>query len=518
MTSQISSDDNPSEESKSETPILGLSPILCGIETEYGFSIEGRGAEDQIDDAIQFVRSYAQPHFSGWNYAYESPRADLRGFKLDTLATDPVDAEFDAGKNHGQVHDIRSDKVLPNGARFYNDHGHPEYATPECWQLAELALHDKAGEIVLRRAAFELETQIEKPVTVYKNNTDFHGASYGTHENYLVPRNFGFQQIYDAVLPVLIARQVLTGAGKVGSEKGPGAIYQISARSDFFVEAANAETLFRRPIFNTRDECHADPQKWIRLHVISGDANMIPSCTSRKVGLVKLALHLLMLGRCPKWKIENPVQAFQDISRDESNKYRINLSSQNWTNAYELLESYFAEFDQCDDLHDSPAGGELCQLVSESRTLLKDLSGGSPNAAKHIDWLAKRKMLETYMEDSGTDWNDPSLQAFDLEYHNIDPDAGLHFALAQMGEIENYPPQDQCLDRLIQPHERNRAWARSIALSKFPDKIENVCWRTISIRNSQEEVVQIELAPDREYPLQLEDASNVENYIQWVNQ
>src|SRR5208282_2425209 len=168
--------------------------ILAGIETEYGFTVEGRGADDQIDDAIAFLRGYPGPSFIGWDYCYESPRADLRGFRLDHLAVDPEDAKRDAGRTYGAPHEVRSDRVLPNGARFYNDHGHPEYATPECWSLDELIRHDTAGEFVLLRAARSLADATGREVRVYKNNTDFHGSSYGTHESYLVPRAIGFDR------------------------------------------------------------------------------------------------------------------------------------------------------------------------------------------------------------------------------------------------------------------------------------------------------------------------------------
>ncbi len=249
--------------------------ILSGTETEYGLHIEGRSADDQIDDATTFVRAYPGHHYAGWDYSYESPRADLRGFSVSRLARDPVDAQFDnRARKRSHDDDIRSDRILPNGARFYNDHGHPEYATPECWSSKELAMQDNAGELVLLQAARAYEEQTGWKTRIYKNNTDFHGASYGSHESYLCPRSLGFEKLYAAVLPMLVARQVLCGAGKVGAESGRSCTFQLSQRADFFVEPYNTETLFRRPIFNTRDEPHAEKSDWIRLHVISGDANM----------------------------------------------------------------------------------------------------------------------------------------------------------------------------------------------------------------------------------------------------
>ena len=144
--------------------------ILAGLETEYGLYLEGRGAEDQIDDSMALVRDYPGECFSGWDYRYESPRADLRGFRLDRLAFDPEDAKFDKGRAHGTDHEVRSDRVLPNGARFYNDHGHPEYSTPECWSLDELAMHDCAGQIAVLQAARAYSENSGRTARIYKNN------------------------------------------------------------------------------------------------------------------------------------------------------------------------------------------------------------------------------------------------------------------------------------------------------------------------------------------------------------
>ncbi|MEI8281648.1 MAG: proteasome accessory factor PafA2 family protein, partial [Armatimonadota bacterium] len=259
--------------------------ILAGIDCEYGILVKGKGADEQIEYSQTLVESFSNEGlFVGWDYRFENPRNDLRGFELKNLAIDPNDAQFDVGRQHRSSIEVRADRVLPNGARFYNDHGHPEYATPESFSIFELAQLDQIGESVVRQASEFSELE----ATLYKNNTDYHGASYGTHESYLVPRVLTFDSLYAAVTPMLIVRQILTGAGKVGSEDGDWCDFQLSQRADFFVESANAETLWRRPIFNTRDEPHADPSQWTRLHVISGDANMNPTCTALRVGLVKL--------------------------------------------------------------------------------------------------------------------------------------------------------------------------------------------------------------------------------------
>lgn len=458
-----------------------MRPILCGLETEYGLYIEGRGAEEQIDDAMTLVRSYPNERRVNWDYRFESPRADLRGFSVDRLAFDPEDAKFDKGQRYrGSDAETRSDIILPNGARFYNDHGHPEYATPECWSLDELVAHDVAGQECVLRAA----RGYDKPAKLYKNNTDFHGASYGTHESYLVPRSVPFTRLYEAVLPVLVVRSVLCGAGKVGSESGKSCAYQLSQRADFFSEPLNVETLYRRPIFNTRDEPHGDPREWVRLHVISGDANMIPVATKRKVGLVKLAIRLAEIGEAPKWSFADPVEAAKSLSRDESMKFEIRLSGASWTNAYEVFESYFAAADRF------LAEAELCEVIDECRQLLPLVSKNDPSLTRSIDWAAKRYLIEQVLESEGLDWREPSLSAYDLEYSNVDPDEGLFFALADMNVVPGMPDEASRLDS--PPAEKTRAYARALAL-RFPE-LTAASWGTLAFGDRL-----VRLDPNRDY-------------------
>jgi len=482
-------------------------PILAGIETEYGLLVEGRGAEEPVEDAMALVRGYPDECHVGWDYRYESPRADLRGFRLNHLAQDPEDAKFDAGRTYGEAHEVRSDRVLPNGARFYNDHGHPEYSTPECWSIFELANHDCAGQKVVQRAAKALAAREGLSVKTFKNNTDFHGASYGTHEGYLVPRELGFDRLYQDLLPMMLARQVLVGAGKVGSENSRTVEFQLSQRADFLTEKANAETLYRRPIFNTRDEPHADPQRWIRLHVICGDANMIPAATARKVGLLKLALALCEANEAPLWRLKDPVRAFVDISRDISLQFRVELEQRSWTTAPEILESYFAAAEKVLDLDD-----EMRWVIESSRQLLKDLYQDFDRFRQHVDWAAKRAMLAQFVESEGISWSDPHLRAFDLEYHNVDREEGLHAALVEMGEVEPDPDEADLLACLEGVNETTRALARGLAISKFNKDLLGVCWRTLTF-NVNGQPIEVDLPPDGKYLPQLREATDVGTFI-----
>lgn len=487
------------------------SRILAGLETEYGLYLEGRGAEHQVEDATALVRSYPGECFVGWDYRFESPRADLRGFSLKRLAVDPEDAKFDR-PSRATDHDVRSDRVLPNGARFYNDHGHPEYATPECESLAELADHDLAGMAVVRAAARAYSEKTGIAARCYRNNTDFHGASYGTHESYLVPRSLGFDGLYAGVTPMLIARQILTGAGKVGSEHGAACDFQISQRADFFVEAANAETLYRRPIFNTRDEPHADPRAWVRLHVIAGDANMIASATALKVGLAKLALALVREGAAQEWRIKDPVRAFQAISRDAALGFRVELAGGSWTTADEILEGAFSAAEARIELDD-----DLRWTIDRARTLLIQMRSDFAGFARHVDWAAKRRMIEQYIESEGSSWRDPALQSLDLEYHNIEPEDSLHDALEEMDAVERNPSEAELLPRLKRVCEPTRARARGLAVQRFGPFLRNASWRMLTFEIDGE-LIEVELSPDAEYPEELETIENVGTFIQAIKE
>ncbi|MEQ1933123.1 MAG: proteasome accessory factor PafA2 family protein [Fimbriimonadaceae bacterium] len=425
-----------------------MTKILCGLETEYGLYVEGRGAENQIEDATTLVRSYPGERRVLWDYRFESSRQDMRGYSVGQLSIDPEDAKFDAGRTYGSDAEVRSDRILANGARLYNDHGHPEYATPECWSLDELVKQDLAGQAAVLRAAKAMPG-----AKLYKNNTDFHGATYGTHESYLVPRSLPFENLVEAVLPVLLARQLLCGAGKVGSESGAKCDFQLSQRADFMTEVLSVDTLYRRPIFNTRDEPHADASWWRRLHVISGDANMNPVSTKIKVGLIKIAVALALAGQFPKWNFADPIRAIKEVSRDP--EAPIALSGRSWTTAEHILRSYLEGTSILED-------PELAEIAAMGNHLLDQRQNDFSGFAGSVDWAAKRMMLEQFGPDLG------SMQAYDLEYHNVDPDEGLYFAVNPRGET----PDGSVLDQ--PPTEGTRARARALAL-EF-DALTSASW------------------------------------------
>jgi proteasome accessory factor A len=482
-----------------------LHSTLAGIDTEYGFTIEGRTVHDQAEDSIQFVKSLPDSAFLAWNYQQESPRLDMRGFQVERLAVDPADAEFDANRARPAAAHERADRVLSNGGRFYNDHGHPEYATPECWTLADLIEQEQAGDKVVLRAAAALSQILSRKVDVYKNNTDFHGASWGTHENYLVSRSIPFADLANCIIPMLIARQVLTGSGKVGSESGGPVRYQLSQRADFFVEPMNIETLYRRPVFNTRDEPHAPAQTWRRLHVITGDSNMNPACTRRKVALVKIALLLADRGAAPKWPIPDPVASFKMVSRDSTGEGRIDLEGRNWTTPRQVLESYLDAAAQVPDLDP-----ELQQAITECNSLLEARFSSFDDFWPSVDWASKYWLLDHYAERVGGWKNQTAMQSLDLQYHLLDEEDGLYFGLLQAGVLKT--PQFGSTSPTAPPA-GSRAVIRSAALTHLSTELEAVSWGKLRFKNGGE----LDLPPDRWYegaPQSVESVEELRNFYQ----
>lgn len=491
-----------------------MTPALSGIETEYGLVVEGRGVSEQIEDSRRLVELCPRPAFVGWDYRSESPRADLRGFSVERLSEDPEDAVFDAGRARSPMSAERADCILTNGARFYNDHGHPEYSTPECRLLAELVRHDVAGQFLVLQAAQALARERNTEVKIYKNNSDFHGASFGTHESYLVPRAWGFDRLYAAVTPMLIARTVLCGAGKVGSEAHGPVRYQLSARADFFSERASVDTLYRRPVFNTRDEPHADKSVWARLHVIAGDANMNPGATRRKIGLVRLALRLLEADAVPVWQIPDPARSMMLVSRDLDGEGRIELEARNWTTPRQVLESYLDSAEEI--LTDSPEDGELREVVRESRELLEARHGNPDHFRRHVDWAAKRWLLEQYREDGNLSWDDPALRSVDLSYHDVDPETGLYFALVDAGEAESLPAIGNALEQVSEP---TRARARGLAVARFAEQLKTASWGSLVFqRPDEDDLWEVLLPPDRRYDDALFGVDSLEEFLRALSQ
>lgn len=420
---------------------------------------------------------------------------------MNQLAFDPEDAKFETPTTQSRE-EIRSDRVLWTGARFYNDHGHPEFSTPECATLDEVVSHDMHGVEVMRSACHAYTQATGRAARAFKNNTDYHGASYGTHESYLVKRSLGVDRLFAAIMPLLVVRPLLVGAGKVGSESGGPCDYQISQRADFLVEPMNVETLYRRPLFNTRDEPHGDSNGWIRLHVISGDANMMPSCTRRKFAMVRLVLRLLEIGELPSWAVSDPVAAAKEVSRNPFDNPKIGLEGRSWTNARAILESYaLAAKAHLTDKESLATADEILRLLDQRESDWDAFR-------KEVDWAAKHWIIDQYRDAEGWKWSDPRLASLCLQYHDIDPEEGLYYALVDAGEVSTPP----ALPTEIQAPKDTRANARGMAVEKFGKNLICAGWRRL-VMQIDGKTHEIELDPNRSYFDALQGVESVEEFI-----
>lgn len=469
----------------SESPIGGR---LFGIETEYGILVEGRDAGDLMEESRLLVQAYPRAWAGPWDYRAEHPRHDMRGFRVDHLSYDEQDAQWDrrGPASHMTGEQQRADRALVNGARLYNDHGHPEFSTPECRSLRDLVAYDKAGERIILECARRRTDETGREVRIFKNNTDFHGASYGCHEGYLSSRKVPFESLLYGMLPFLVTRILYAGAGKTGVETdGPLAkecTFQLSQRADFFSEVASVDTLARRPIFNTRDEAHADSRKFRRIHVICGDANLSEWATALKVGTTCLVLSLLEAGWEPLFRLRDPVEAIRRLSRDPSLRWIVELEDGRTMRATDLQRVYLRDAQKLLAGHDPDTDWTL----REWERVLNDLETDPFQAEDRVDWVAKRRLLETYIEAEGLWWEDPMLRSLDLEYHNADPEQGLYYALEESGQVVRLVDEKGIEAALEHPPADTRAALRGEWVRRFGSEIRRISWGRAAVQSGGE--------------------------------
>lgn len=455
---------------------------LLGLETEYGLMVEGEDPSGLPEAAAEIVRSYDGPSAASWDYRLEDPRNDARGFRAASLAVNPADLKYDRmrQKRTPQV-DLQADRILPNGARLYNDHGHPEYSTPECSSIADLVAHDKAGERIVFRCAQAYSRRTGRRVWIYKNNTDYHGMSYGCHEDYLVPRAVPFDKLIAGLLPFLVTRQIYAGAGKVGIEADSrthdGISFQLSQRADFFTEVASVDTLHKRPIINTRDEPHASPDRYRRLHVICGDANLMEFATALKVGTTSVVLSLIEHGWLPPFELADPVRSIKLISRDQTLRWEVELRGRRHSSALEVQNVYLEAARE----RFAGASAETDWVLAAWDEVLRTLEKDPLVLCDRLDWPAKRRMMAEFLEDSGLPGDMGTLQAFDLEYHNLDPEAGLYRALEQSGAARRVASDADVLRAADCPPADTRAFLRGLCITRFGDAVRSVTWSRVNL-------------------------------------
>ncbi|MEO5717830.1 MAG: proteasome accessory factor PafA2 family protein, partial [Chthoniobacterales bacterium] len=459
------------------------------LETEYGITVDGAESVDVVAESIELVRGYTDhgAHMK-WDYDLEDPHRDARGFRAAELLQDTDEsAYFEIDRNRPlSFEEIKSDLVLSNGARFYNDHAHPEYSTPECTNLRELVAQDKAGERILAECARRRNLKLpnDQAIRLYKNNTDFSGHSYGCHDNYLMRRDVTWDRIVSGVLPFLITRQIFAGAGKMGIEAesaaGQPGIYQISQRSDFFAVLVSIDTMNRRPLINTRDEPHADASQYRRFHVILGDANMSEWATALKIGTTALVLDLIERGDAPQLEIAQPVDATKSISRDQTYDWIIELRDGRKISAIDVQRIYLAAALKAAG---QDPDEEVKWLLQEWSAVLNDLERDIRLCRDRVDWVAKKELLETLRAEEQLSWTDPWLQSIDLEYHNIVPETGLFYELLRQGTMRRFVTESEIKRAIFAPPEDTRAYFRGRSVARFNGQIKSIQWDEIVFAN-----------------------------------
>lgn len=448
-------------------------PKIMGSETEYGISVRNANRFDHVIASALVVNSYKNEDVSKvvWDYAQENPLMDARGFEVD---------EEEVTEEQQKI--SIADDILINGGRYYVDHAHPEYCTPECSNPRDLLIYEKAGELILNisRAAAERSMPDNQRIIIHKNNTDRKGHSYGYHENYLMDRTLPFENIIEGLTPFLVTRQIYAGSGKIGAENGGEEVnYQISQRSDFVETEVSLSTMIDRPIINTRDEPHADLQLYRRLHIIVGDANMSEYAIYLRAGVTAIVLELIEEGIInTQFKLEQPVKAIKSISRDLSCKKKLELKDGRKLNPIELqreylelADKYFASKGSCSEI--------TKDVLKKWEFVLDKLEEDPMQLGRQLDWVIKRKLIEGYMDRHNLDWNTHRVLMLDLQYHDVRPDKGLYYKLLQNNAVEKIVSQDEIIRAVTTPPVDTRAYFRGMILQKYPKQIHGASWKSV---------------------------------------
>ncbi|MCU1431497.1 MAG: protein of unknown function domain protein [Actinotalea sp.] len=503
-----------------------------GIETEYGIVQPGRPQANPMLLSSHVVAAYAAltadpAHGRGgrprWDYADEDPLADARGFRLErasahpSLLTDDPDHPAPTGPTAGQaqvpggsatgpgtamsdldastmdrpmVEDYddpgAATSILTNGARLYVDHAHPEYSSPEVTNPLDAVRWDKAGERVMMAAVRSLGRNTAMPdVVLYKNNVDGKGASYGTHENYLVDRDVPFADLVRSLTPFLVTRQVFTGAGRVGlGQTGQGTGFQLSQRADYIEAEVGLETTLRRPIVNTRDEPHADRTRWRRLHLIIGDATLLEVATYLRMGTTSLVLWLIeaaatrpgLLEEITALRLADPVGAVRDVSRDLTLTARLPLADGRHLTALQIQGAYLAAVRAA---LGTDVDAATQAVLDRWASVLDRLATDPMTCAREVEWVAKLRLLDGMRTRDHLAWDSPRLAAMDIQWSDVRPERGLYHRLAAAGAVERLVTDDEADRAMVQPPEDTRAYFRGTVVRRFPGEVRAASWDSV---------------------------------------
>ena len=450
-------------------------PKVCGIETEYGIVVRG-GDNNPVSASSMLINAYVAATNRdrgriGWDFEDEQPANDARGFEVDVSLAPEVET-------------MLVNAVLTNGARYYVDHAHPEISTPEVTTAREALVWDRAAEEIVRASMQHVRSllPVGSEIIVHKNNSDGKGNSYGCHENYLIARETPFGRMASQITPHFVTRQVFCGAGKVGCEL-PGrpndhVAYQLSQRADFFEEEIGLETTLKRPIVNTRDEPHADAQKYRRLHVIVGDANMSEVATYLKVGTSAIVLAMIEddeLG--DEWLLGNPVAAIRQVSHDPTLEQTIMLRDGNRATALEVQWGMLERARKYEQSHGLDCVGEGigADVLAKWETVLTGLESDPESVANWVDWVAKQRLVDGYAARHDIETGSAKLKAIDLQYHDLRVDR----CLALRAGLDTMVTPAEVALAMTEPPTTTRAYFRGRCLQKFPDDVVAANWDSL---------------------------------------
>lgn len=458
-----------------------------GTETEYGIATPTAPQLSPIVTSTHAVVAYAAVHTgarSRWDYASESPLKDTRGFDLRRYHTVPVVDPDAVGV---------ANVVLRNGARYYVDHAHPEYSSPECANALEAVRYDAAGDLVLLQACRDIDSFYEQnisvlhghepcpPLRIYKNNVDGKGASYGAHENYLYQRDTDFDILAQALIPFLVTRQIYAGAGRVGigeASEEPG--FQISQRADYFYQEVSLETTLNRGIVNSRDEPHTDASRWRRLHTIVGDASMSHTAGLLKIGAMSLVLDAVENGDdFADLRLKHAVADIKRVSRDLTVSVPLRLVDGRELTAIQIQREYLSRVNAITPVE---------RRVVGTWSAILDMLEKDPLSTAHLlDWTAKLRLMQGLIG-RGATWEHPKIKLIDLQYADIHPQRSLYHMLVHKGAMETLFSQKDIARALEDPPADTRAWFRGTVVASFPEQIRAANWETVVLADGDDEV------------------------------
>ena len=446
---------------------------VCGVETEYGIVLRGAAESNPIAASSVLINAYVSSlaRKVDWDFEDESPGTDARGFSVEGASPPEV-----------ETHLVNT--VLTNGARYYVDHAHPEISTPECVNARDVVVWDRAAEQVIV-ASMEAAKELLPPgqeIVVHKNNSDGKGNSYGCHENYLMDRSVPFGRIVAGITPFFVTRQLIAGAGKVGCEaaglSSREVPFQISQRADFFEEEVGLETTLKRPIVNTRDEPHCDAQKYRRLHVILGDANLSEISTFLKVGTTAIVLSMIEddeLGR--DLSLAAPVHALREVSYDLTLTKPLAMADGSTATALEIQWHYLDLAKKYAESRGLESVGESvgAEVLRRWEAVLLGLETDPASLATQLDWVAKHQLLTAYRDRHDLDWDDARLRAMDLQYHDIRPARSL----ATRVGLERLTSDEEVTAAMTNPPRTTRAWFRGRCLQRWASAVVAANWDSL---------------------------------------